>query len=110
MVLILKGLAAGAVVVTISEIASRYPRLAALLLFVPIAVPVVFILMYMKQPAVGPISSLARQSLFLIPLSLPLFVPIALADRWGWSFWYALVVGLLLLVATVGGYLWLSAR
>ncbi len=107
--LILKGLAAGAVVVVVSEIAARFPRLAALILFVPIAVPLVFIAMYMKEPSVGPIASLARQSLLLIPLSLPLFVPMALADRLGWSFWAALGVGLALLAGTIGAYLWLSA-
>jgi hypothetical protein len=109
MSLILRGLAAGAVVVAVSEIAARFPRLAALILFVPIVVPLVFIAMYMKQPNVGPISSLARQSLLLIPLSLPLFVPMALADRWGLSFWGALAVGLALLAGTIGTYLWLSA-
>jgi hypothetical protein len=108
--LIMKGLAAGFVVVVVSEIAMRFPRLAALILFVPIVVPLVFVAMYMKNPAVTPVSTLARQSLLLIPLSLPLFIPMAFAERWGLSFWMALWMGLALLAATIGSYLWLTAR
>jgi hypothetical protein len=108
--LIMRGLAAGFVVVLVSEIAQRSSRLAALILFVPIVVPLVFVAMYLKNPAVGPVSGLARQSLMLIPLSLPLFIPMAFAERWGLTFWSALAMGLALLVATIGGYLWLTAR
>lgn len=106
--LIVQGLIAGVVVVAVTAIAQWSSRLAALILFVPIVVPLVFVAMYLKNPALEPVSGLARQSLMLIPLSLPLFVPMAFAERWGLSFWSALAMGLALLAATIGGYLWLT--
>ncbi len=108
--LIMRGLAAGFIVILVSEIAQRSSRLAALILFVPIVPALVFVAMYMKNPALSPVSSLARQSLLLIPLSLPLFVPMALAERWGLSFWAALWIGLSLLAMTIGGYLLMTAK
>lgn len=42
------------------------------------------------------ISTLARDTLVLVPLGLPFFVPIALAPRLGLGFWPALLGGILL--------------
>jgi hypothetical protein len=108
--LILRGLAAGFLVVAVAEIARRWPRVGSLILTLPIVIPVVFLVMYMRDADVRPISRMAREILFLIPLGLPFFVPLAAAERMGWSFWSAFAMGLALVTVTIGVYLWLTPR
>lgn len=106
--LLLRILLAGAVVIAITEIAQRWPRLAAILLFVPLAIPVIFVSMYLRDPNPASISRLSRDALILIPLSLPMFLPIAFAPRWNLSFWPALAIGLFLASLTITGYLYFT--
>ncbi len=95
----------GLVVAVVSEIARRFPRIGSLVLTLPIVIPAVFVVMYLRDRNLQPISRLARETLILIPLGLPFFVPMALAGRLGLGFWPALSTGLLLVCATVGIYL-----
>ena len=108
--LILRGLAAGFLVVAVAELARRWPRVGSLILTLPIVIPVVFVVMYLRDADVRPISRMAREILFLIPLGLPFFVPLALAERWGLSFWPAFATGLLLVTLTITAYLLLTPR
>lgn len=105
---ILSAIGTGVVVVVVSEIARRHPRFASLLLTLPIVVPIVFVIMYFKEPDLAPISRLSRETLLLIPLGLPFFVPIAFAHRLQLSFWPAFLIGAMLVLATVSVYLWLA--
>lgn len=106
--LILRGLVAGFLIVSITEIAARWPRLAAVLLFVPIAIPIVFLTMYWHHGRLDSISRLSREALVLIPLSLPMFIPLAAAHRLHLSFWPALISSCILAAATISLYLWLA--
>jgi hypothetical protein len=54
------------------------------------------------------ISRLARETLVLVPLGLPFFVPIGLANRLGLSFWPAFAAGIALAAITIGLWLWLG--
>jgi hypothetical protein len=108
--LILRGLAAGFVVVAVAELARRWPRVGSLILTLPIVIPVVFVVMYLRDADVRPISRMAREILFLIPLGLPFFVPLAFAERWGISFWAAFATGLALVTMTISAYLVLTPR
>jgi hypothetical protein len=56
------------------------------------------------------ISRLARETLILVPLGLPFFVPLAFAHRLGLGFWSAFVVGVALASVTIGLWLWLGPR
>jgi hypothetical protein len=49
---------------------------------------------------------MARETLILVPLGLPLFIPLALAPRWGWDFWPSFVAGIVLASLTIGAWLW----
>ena len=100
-----RGAVAGFLVVAAAEIAGRFPRLGALILTLPLVVPIVFLTMYMKTADVAPIARLARQTLILIPLGLPFFVPLALAPKMGLGFWPAFIAGLLMVAGSVGMYL-----
>ena len=59
--LILRGLAAGFLVVAVAEIARWWPRVGSLILTLPIVIPVVFLVMYMTDADVRPISRMARE-------------------------------------------------
>lgn len=101
-----RAIIAGLVVAGVSELADRFPRLGALLLTLPIVSIVAFIATWQKEQDIKVISNLARETLILVPLGLPLFVPIAFSERLGLGFWTAMVAGLVLASATIG--LWFS--
>lgn len=107
--LLVNGAVAGLVVVAVSELAQRYPRVADVILAVPLVVFAVYAVMYLRTPDIAPISKMARQMLVLVPLSLTFFVPLAFADRLHLSFWPAFAIGLVLVTASVSTYLWLTA-
>jgi hypothetical protein len=100
-----RGLVAGFVVVSAAEISRRWPRVGALVLTLPTVIPAVFVVMYLRSGEVAPIARMSRETLMLIPLGLPFFVPLAFAEKWGLGFWGAFGMGSLLVVATVGVYL-----
>ncbi len=108
--LFFNALLTGLVVAVVSEIARRSTRGASLILTMPIVIPAVFVYRYTREHNLPPISSLARESLILIPLALPFFVPMAFASRLGLGFWPALVAGLLLVTGTVGTYLMFAPK
>lgn len=107
--LAVNGLLAGVVVVAVGEVARRYPRVADVILAVPLVVFAVYAVLYLREPDLAPISRMARQMLVLVPLSLPFFVPLAFADRLHLEFWPAFALGLALVTMAVGTYLWLTA-
>ena len=106
--LIAKGVIAGLVVMAVSQIGGRYPRLGAVLLTLPIVSIVAFIATWTKERDVPTLARLSRETLILVPLGLPFFVPLAFADRLGIGFWPALALGLLVASATIGLWLWLG--
>ena len=105
---VFNGVAAGFLVVAVSEVARRYPRVADVILAVPLVVFAVYALMYLREPSLAPIARMARQMLVLVPLSLTFFVPLAFADRLHLTFWPAFAIGLAFVTATVGSYLWFT--
>lgn len=105
---ILNGVVAGFAVVAVSEVARRYPRVADVILAVPLVVFAVYALMYLREPDIVPIARMARQMLVLVPLSLLFFVPVAFAERLHLTFWPAFAMGLALVTASVGSYLWFT--
>jgi len=106
--LVVNGVFAGFVVVTVSEIARRSPRIADVILAVPLVVFAVYAVLYHQSPELAPISKMARQMLVLVPLSLTFFVPLAFAGRLHLTFWPAYAIGLALVTVSVGGYLWFT--
>jgi hypothetical protein len=56
------------------------------------------------------VSRMARDTLVLVPLGLPFFLPFALSDRLGWNYWSCFVVGLALATAAIGTWLTLMAN
>ena len=108
--LIARGVIAGAVVVGVTLLSGRSPRLGAFLLTLPLVSIIAFVSTWQQKHDLRSISQVARETLVLVPLGLPFFVPLAWADRWGLSFWGAFALGLLLASITVGLWLWLGPK
>jgi hypothetical protein len=107
--LIVKALISAAVIVAVAEISGRMPRLGALLLTLPLVSILAFIMTWNKDHEMTTITSLARETLILVPLGLPFFVPFAVADRTGFSFWPSFQLGVLCASMTIGCWFWLAA-
>jgi len=90
----LRGLVAALTVIGVSELAARHPRLGGLLLTLPIVSIVAFVAAWNKTPDLPAVSRLARETLVLVPLGLPFFVPLAFAEQLGLGFWSAFGGGL----------------
>jgi len=106
--LILKALISAAVIVAVAEVSGRVPRLGALLLTLPLISILAFIMTWNKEQQMGTITALARETIILVPLGLPFFVPFAVANRTGLSFWPTFVIGVLLASLTIGTWFWLA--
>lgn len=101
---------AAVVVVAVSEISQRHPRCGAVLLTLPIVSILAFVMSWHQHHDLPAISRLARETLILVPLGLPFFLPLAFANRLGWGFWPALLAGLALASATIGLWFALAPR
>ena len=106
--LIFRGVVAGLIVIAVSLLSGRYPRLGALLLTLPIVSIVAFVATWTASHNLPALSRLSRETLILVPLGLPFFLPLAFADRVGLGFWPAIGWGVLLASATIGVWLWLG--
>ncbi|REJ65690.1 MAG: hypothetical protein DWQ31_17280 [Planctomycetota bacterium] len=102
----LKAVISAAVIVAVAEVSGRFPRLGALLLTLPLVSILAFVMLWTKESEMTTITRLAREALVLVPLGLPFFIPFALANRTGLSFWPSFAVGILLASITIG--LWLQ--
>ena len=103
--LLMKGAIAGITVMAVISASNRSPRLGAFLLTLPIVSILAFLMTWQTKRDIETISTLARETLVLVPLGLPFFIPLALASRYGLGFWAAFGCGLLLASATVGAWL-----
>ena len=93
------------IIVAVSELSRRSPRLGALLLTLPLISILAFAAAWAKEHDLKSLSQMARETLILVPLGLPFFVPLAFADRFGLGFWSAMVAGLILASMTIGACL-----
>jgi hypothetical protein len=91
-------------------VSNRLPRLGAFLLTLPVVSIIAFLMTWHAKGDVTAISKLARETLVLVPLGLPFFVPLAFAQRLGLGFWSAFGSGLILASVTVGLWLWLGPQ
>ncbi|HBN77290.1 MAG TPA: hypothetical protein DD473_16045 [Planctomycetaceae bacterium] len=105
-----RAIIAGLVVAGVSELADRFPRLGALLLTLPVISIVAFIATWNKNQDLNTLSQLARETLILVPLGLPFFIPLAFSERLGLGFWSAFAAGILLASATIGLWFWLGPQ
>jgi hypothetical protein len=101
---ILRVLIAAVTIVAVAELSKRYPRYGALLLSLPIVSILAFAMSWYQHHDMVAISKLAKETLILVPLGLPFFVPFAFANELGIGFWLTMALGLGLAAATIGGW------
>jgi hypothetical protein len=94
-----------AIIFAVSEVSRRSPRLAAILLTLPLVSILAFAASWSKDHDLKSLSQMAKETLILVPLGLPFFLPLAFADRFGLSFWGAMLAGLILASITIGAWL-----
>ena len=96
---------AAVIIVVVAELSKRFPRYGVLLLSLPITSILAFAFSWQQHHDMASISKLAKETLILVPLGLPFFIPIAFAAHVGWSFWPTFAVGLALASVTLGAWL-----
>jgi hypothetical protein len=94
------------IIVSVSELSRRLPRVGALLLSLPLTSLLAFGVSWYRDSDIKSLSSMARETLILVPLGLPFFLPLAFAERLGIGFWAAVGAGIILAGTTIG--LWLA--
>ena len=102
---ILRIVIAAVTIVAVAELSKRYPRYGALLLSLPLMSMLAFAFSWQQHRDLPAVSKMARETLILVPLGLPFFVPLACAAQWGWSFGAAFAAGVVLASATIGAWL-----
>src|SRR5215212_8326634 len=107
---IARGLIARLVVVGVTILSNRYPKWGAFLLTLPLVSILAFVVAWQQKHDLPSISRVARETLVLVPLGLPFFLPLAFAGKLGLGFWSAFVLGLCLASVSVGLWLWLGPK
>lgn len=97
-------------VVAVAELSKRFPRFGALFLSLPIVSVLAFTVSWFQHRDIAAISRLSRETLILVPLGLPFFVPLALADRLQLGFWPAFAGGIVLSLLSTGTWLLFGPR
>lgn len=97
---------ASTTIVAVAEISRRMPRLGGLLLSLPLVSILAFVMAWRQHRDLPAVSQLARETLILVPLGLPFFVPLAFAERWRLSFWAAFALGVAAAGTCIGLWMW----
>jgi len=95
-------------VVVVAEISKRFPRAGALLLSLPLVSILAFMLSWTQHHDLATVSKMARETIVLVPLGLPFFLPLAFATRLGLDFWPAFGAGIVLASLTIGAWMLLA--
>ena len=98
---------AATLIVAVAELSRRYPRIGGLLLSLPLVSILAFLFGWFQYHNLQSISKLARETLILVPLGLPFFLPFAFAERLHLNFWWSLAAGIALASVTILGGRWL---
>ena len=98
------------IILAVSEVSRRSPRLGALLLSLPLVSILAFGAAWFRDHDLKSLSQMARETLILVPLGLPFFVPLAFAERFGLGFWAAMGAGAVLASASIGLWLLIAPR
>lgn len=101
----LRVLVAAVILVAVAEISKRHPRYGALLLSLPLVSILAFVFGWHQHHDLSAASKLARETLVLVPLGLPFFVPLAFATQLGLNFWTAFAAGVLLATVSISAWM-----
>lgn len=101
---ILRVVIAAFTIVAVAELSKRYPRYGALLLSLPLVSISAFVMSWYQHHDMAAISKLAKETLILVPLGLPFFLPFAFSNQLGLGYWLSLGLGIGLASITIGSW------
>ncbi len=107
---IVRWILASVTLAIVTQVAQRNPRLGAFILTLPILSIFAIILLWQQNRDLPTTSKFARETLILVPLGLPFFIPLAFAEKFGLGFWPALIVGFALASFSIGTWLLLGPK
>lgn len=105
MVFFLRLILAALIIASVSEISGRWPRIGALLLSLPLTSILAFGFSWQAHGDLKSMSAMARETLILVPLTLPFFIPLAFAEQWHLGFWTAIALGVVTSSALILGWI-----
>ena len=101
---IIRVVIAAATIVAVAELSKRFPRYGALLLSLPIVSILAFVMGWFQYHDLPAISKLARETIILVLLGLPFFLPFAFSNQLGLGFWASIGLGIALASLTIGAW------
>jgi hypothetical protein len=96
---------AAVTIVAVAELSKKFPRYGALLLSLPIVTILAFVMSWYQHHDLPAISKLAKETVVLVLLGLPFFVPLIFSNQLDLSFWASMVVGVALASLIIGAWL-----
>jgi len=96
---------AAVIIVTVAEVSKRYPRYGALLLSLPILSILAFAFAWFQYHDLPAIAKLAKETIILVLLGMPFFLPFVLSSQFGLGFWTCMALGVVLASTTIGAWL-----
>ena len=94
-----------AIVVAAAELSKRFPRYGALLLSLPIVTFLALVMSWIQFHDLPAISKLSKETVILVLLGLPFFLPLMYASHLGLGFWTSLALGVALATLIMGAWL-----
>lgn len=102
---ILRVAIAAVIVVAVAELSKRFPRYGAMLLSLPILSILAFTFGWFQYHDLPAIAKLAKETIILVLLGLPFFVPFVFSGQLGFGFWSSMGIGIVLASITIGAWL-----
>lgn len=99
---------AAVTIVAVAELSKRYPRYGALLLSLPVVSILAFTFAWFQHHDLPALAKLARETIVLVLLGLPFFLPLAFSGQLGLGFGSSVVLGILLASLSIGAWMWLA--
>jgi hypothetical protein len=89
-------------IMAVAELSKRSPRYGAVLLALPVITILAFVVTWTQHHDLAMISSLAKETLILVILGLPMFLPLIYCREIGLGFWASLGCGVALALMLIG--------
>jgi hypothetical protein len=102
---ILRVAIAAATIVAVAELSKHYPRYGALLLSLPLISILAFTFSWFQYHDLPAISRLAKETIVLVLLGLPFFLPFVFARPFGLGFLGCMATGVVLASVTIGAWM-----
>src|SRR3954468_21662805 len=92
-------------IIAVAELSRRSPRSGALLLSLPVISILTFTMSWSQHHDLAVISSFAKETLILMMLGLPLFVPLIFCNQLSVGFWGSMGFGIVLASLAMGAWI-----